>query len=320
MARTNPRNVRRRCSAGLIATLAALAVPAGARAASAPKISTGPAQLVGPATATLTGSIDPQGQDTSYFFQLGPTRSYGAQSAVADAGAGVQTVHVGLPVGGLQPLTRYHFRLIAINSTGASTGGDMTLTTTSVPLSLQILLAPDPVVLGAATRVQGTLSGTGNGNRAVALQANPFPYTQGFSNVGNAELTDAAGGFSFPVLGLTQATQFRVSTTVPPIVVSPVVIEGVAVRLRAHVGHARRRHFARFYGTVTPAEDGMGIAILRVSHGRHVFVAGTILRHAGATSSRFSRVLRVTRGIYLVLATITDGAHSSAYSVPLRIG
>jgi len=320
MARTNTRSPRLRSSAGLIATLAALAAPAGAQAASAPAISTGPAQLVSYATATLTGSIDPQGEDSSYFFQIGPTRAYGAQSGVADAGAGVHSVHVSLPVAGLQPLTKYHFRLIAINSAGASTGVDMTFTTTSVPLSLQILVAPNPVTFGAATNVQGTLSGTGNGGRAVALQANPFPYIQGFSNVGNAEVTDAAGSFLFPVLGLTQATQFRVLTTTPPLVVSPVIIEGVAVRLSAHVGRTSRRHFARIYGTVSPAEDGMGIAILKVRHGRHVFVAGTILRHAGPAGSRFSRVLRVTRGIYLVLVTITDGAHSSAYSAPLRIG
>jgi hypothetical protein len=314
------RNAGPRSSAVLIALLAALALPAAAGAASPPSLSTGPARQLSYSSVTLTGSINPRGQDTTYFFQYGPTRAYGSQTGLADAGAGSKAVHVSLSVGGLQPVSRYHYRLIAVNATGASTGGDGTFTTTAVPLSLQILAAPNPVPFGGSATVQGTLSGTGNGNRAVVLQANPFPYTQGFANLGNPQLTNSTGTFAFPVLGLAQATQFRVVTAGSPLVASPVIIEGVTVRVSAHVARTRRRHYARIYGTVTPAEDGMQIGILKVSHGRYVLVAGTILRHGSASSSRFSRVVHVTSGIYRVLARVTDGAHSSAYGAPLRIG
>jgi hypothetical protein len=304
----------------LFAALVVLALPAGAQAALAPSASTGAARAVSYATATLTGSINPRGQDTTYFFQYGSTRAYGALTAVADAGAGLRTVHVSLAVAGLQPLTRYHFRLIAVNASGASNGQDEAFTTAKVPLSLQILATPNPVPFGGTATVQGTLSGTGNAGRPVVLQANPFPYTQGFLGIGNPELTTASGSFQFFVPGLGQATQFRVIAATKPAVASPVIVEGVAVRVNAHVGRTHRRHFARLYGTVTPAEDGMQIGILKVRHGRFVLVAGTFLRHASPTGSRFSRVLHVTRGIYLVLAHITDGAHSSAYGQPLRIG
>jgi len=33
--------------------------------------------------------------------------------------------------------------------------------------------------------VQGTLSGTGGGNRAVVLQGEVFPFSAGFQNLGN---------------------------------------------------------------------------------------------------------------------------------------
>ncbi len=122
------------------------------------------------------------------------------------------------------------------------------------------------------------------------------------------------------MLGLTQITQYRVLTASAPLISSPVWVENVAVRVGVHVARAQRAHYARFFGTVTPAEVGMQIGIVRVLHGRNVLVAGTLLRPGGAGFSRYSRVVRVVHGgIYKVLARITDGAHFSAYSAPVRI-
>jgi hypothetical protein len=271
-------------------------------------------------SATLAGSIDPHGSATSYYFQYGPTRAFGDQTALASTGVDTGAVKVSVAVSGLQPLTVYHYRLVAVNAAGASTGAERAFKTTKVPLSLQILASPNPVLYGSNATVQGTLSGTGNAGRAVVLQQNPFPYTAGFTNVGNPELTTATGSFSFPVLGLAQATQFRVITTTNPPIVSPTTIEGVAVSVSAHVGRTHRRHYARIYGTVTPAIDGMEVGIMRVSGGRNVLVAGTTLRHLSATSSRFSRTIRVkSHTLYRVLVRVTNGAQTSNYSSPLFI-
>ena len=312
----------RRAIAGAAALTCLTATPmiATARAAvSAPTVHTGSARQISFASATLTGQVQPHASTTSYYFQYGPTAAYGQQTALADVPANVSAQNVSVQIAGLQPVTVYHYRLIAVNSGGAATGGDRTLKTAKVPLSLQILVAPNPVTYGGAVIVQGTLSGTENASRAVVLQSDPFPYTAGFANLGNPQLTSASGGFSFPVLGLTQATQFRVVTTTKTPVVSPIAIEGVAVAVNAHVAHARGRHRVRIFGTVTPAVNGMEVGIMRVSEGRNVLVAGTILRARNATSSRFSRVLRVRRGLYRVLVRVTNGALTSSYSQPLLI-
>jgi hypothetical protein len=320
--RTGGARRRGRMRAARIVALAvaalALALTATALAATRPSVSTGKAREVGYGTATLTGSVDPNGSNTSYYFQYGPTVRYGEQTAIADAGAGTHRVNVHLAIAGLQPLTVYHYRLVAVNAAGATMGADEHLLTTKVPLSLQILASPNPVLYGGTVTVQGTLSGTGNGNRAVVLQAMSFPST-GFQNIGNPELTTATGSFSFPVLGLTAFTQFRVSTTTNPPVISPVATENVAVRVDAHVGRTRRAHYARIFGTVTPAVDGMQVGILRITHGRGVPVAGTTLRHRNATSSKFSRVVRVSAGVYRVLVRVINGAQVSNYSQPLLI-
>ncbi len=203
---------------------------------------------------------------SSYYFQYGPTKAYGAQTTLADAGAGTATVKVAVPVGGLLPLTIYHFRLIAVNSTGAATGADRAFKTAKVPLSLAITAGPTRRSSGASQRSRARCRAPATATSRAVLQANPFPYTQGFATVGNPELTSATGGFSFPFVGLTAATQFRViTTTTKPVVVSTVATEEVAVKVEAHVGRTHRRHHARIYGTVSPAIDGMEVGIMPVN-------------------------------------------------------
>jgi hypothetical protein len=305
--------------AALALALAGASLASAAQAAPLPTLSTGAAREVSYGSAVLTGSVDPRGGATSYYFQYGLTKAYGSQSAIASAGAGTGAVSVRLAVTGLEPLSTYHYRLVAVNGAGAAMGGDRTFLTTKVPLSLQILSSPDPVLYGGTATVQGTLSGTENADREVVLQADQFPFTAGFQDVGNPELTGASGSFSFPVLSLTLVTQFRVLTTTNPPVISPVAVENVAVQVASHVKRARRRHFARIYGTVTPAEDGMEVGILRTVDGRGVLVGGTILTPLNAGSSAFSRVVPVKPGIYRVLVRVTDGAQISNYGQPLLI-
>ena len=43
-------------------------------------------------SATLTGTVNPNASDTSYYFQYGLTKGYGGQTAITDAGAGTHQV------------------------------------------------------------------------------------------------------------------------------------------------------------------------------------------------------------------------------------
>ena len=126
------------------------------------------------------------------------------------AGTGKKRVAVTASLGGLAPATRYHYRLVAKNSKGRVFGGDRTFKTKPQPLGVTLAATPNPVGYGKATTLAGNLTGTGNAGRQIVLQMNPFPYTQGFQNLGNPQVTDAAGGFSFPILSATLNAQFRV--------------------------------------------------------------------------------------------------------------
>lgn len=309
-----------RATAALLLALGALALALpSAAAAAGPKATTGGAKGIGYGSATVNGTVNPGGAATSYYFQYGPTRAYGGQSTIGSAGAGDKGVPVSVGLGGLQPLTVYHYRLVAVNGAGVSLGDDRTFQTTKVPLSLAIAISPKPVVWGAPVVIQGTLAGTGNAGRKVVLLGRPFPFTGPFAQIGNPELTTATGGFSFTLLGDADTAEFQVVTTTNPAVSSGVATENVAVSVSSHLARTRRRGFVRVFGTVSPAEDGAQIGILRITHGHGVLVGGTTLRHHTAASSSFSRVVRVHKGIYRVLARVVGAPQVSNYGQPLLI-
>jgi hypothetical protein len=306
----------------LVAGTLALILPVTAlAAASAPTVSTAGSSGATFSTVILNGFVDAHGQATTYAFQYGTTSAYGGQTPLAPAGNGTITIKVSQTVTGLQPATVYHYRVVAVNATGTTFGKDRTFSTARVPLSVQIVGAPNPVVFGNSFLVEGNLSGTGAANHAIALQANPFPYVAGFQTVGNPELTNATGGFSFPFLGLLQNAQLRVVTVGGTVVSSPVVLENVAVRVSFHARSAHRRGYVRLYGAVAPAEVGALVGFQLLQPGKSVNEGGTVVKAASATVSTFSRIVRVRHpGLYRALIKVSaDGAHVSNYSAPILI-
>jgi len=314
----------RAVSLGILAT-ALLAVWISPAQAATPKplppaVVTGGTSNVTYSSAILYGFVNARSQATNYFFQYGPTKAYGAQSPLAPAGNGTITIRVSQAVVGLRPFTTYHYRIIATSPAGATVGADRTFATPKVPLSLAIVGAPNPVVFGNPFLVEGNLSGTGASTHEIVLQVNPFPFLGGFKNVGNPEITNATGGFSFPVLGLLENAQLRVVTVGKPLVYSPVVTETVAVRVSFHVRHAAKRGYVRFYGTVAPAEVGAQVGFQLLRPGKSVNEGGTVVRPGTATVSKFSGRMRLRhRGLYRALIKVSDGAHVSNYSEPILV-
>src|SRR4051812_8398427 len=92
----------------------------------APAATTGPAPAVTDHSATLGGSVDANGAPTSYHFEYGPTTAYGSVTPSADADFGGVAAAT---VGGLSPVTIYHYRLVASNAAGVTEGADQTFTT-----------------------------------------------------------------------------------------------------------------------------------------------------------------------------------------------
>ena len=89
--------------------------------------------LVKASRAVLGGAIDTKGSNTTWVVNWGTTTAYTGGTVTGDplpgATGGTSTVDP-VTIGGLLPLTTYHFQVVATNGYGTTTGGDQTFTTT----------------------------------------------------------------------------------------------------------------------------------------------------------------------------------------------
>jgi hypothetical protein len=272
-------------------------------------------------SALIQGTVNPNGTETSCYFQYGTTTAYGSQTPSVAVGAGTSAVKVGRPISGLTPNVTYHYRLVATNSTGETVDGrDRTFTPSGIKLTLSLSTSSATVAPKGKFTVSGVLSGTGNANHEVVLQADPFPYAGNYTALGAPGYTNAAGRFSLPVSGLTQNTHLRVVTldTLPSY--SPTITERVEVGLTLRVLPTKRMGYVRFTGTVTPAQVGKTVKFqwLRPG-GRHPSSVGsTVIKRGPGGVSRFTSGVVFIRhghgGVYRAQVKLTRGAQVTGYS------
>jgi len=93
-----------------------------------PMVVTKPATDVTPSSATLNGTVNPNGLVTTWHFEYGSSTSYGNSTPLIQAGSGIASLDVTAALSGLTAGATYHFRLAGTNGKGASRGADMTFT------------------------------------------------------------------------------------------------------------------------------------------------------------------------------------------------
>jgi len=248
---------------GLVVALAVgmLGVFAGAAEAALPTASTGRATSVTTTTATLNGSVNPNNLPTIWHFQYGTTRSYGAQTPNQGPTAAVKrNIAVAAPVAGLAPGTTYHYRLVAVNSSGTKLGGDHTFTTAP---GILLTARPSPVTFGRSVVLSGQLfSGQPRGVR-ITLMVNPFPFA-GLRAVATTT-TDGLGRYSFArTPGVN--TQYAVSAAGRPAVQSAPRTVFVRIALTLGVSTSRPTSGQRvfFSGFSSPAMNGRLVIVERL--------------------------------------------------------
>ncbi len=295
--------------------------PRAPKPAQPPGAVTRGAKSISETTAALEGTVNPKGSETSYWFQYGTTTAYGAQTPTTSVGAGTTGVKVSQPLAGLALGTTYHYRVVATNAAGTTSGPDRTFTTKRIPLRFVLAGGALDASYGKPFTLAGTLSGTGAANRAIGLQANPFPYLGVFDTIGGPSTTNAQGAFSLRVAGLTQNTRLRVQTLEAPPLFSRNVTVRVAVLVTLRVQRTRTPGLVRLYGTVTPGEPGTSVLLQRVrSTGGPAGAGKTTARRVSTSVSRFSAVVKISRtGDYRALVKVTNGKQVSGESKAISL-
>lgn len=87
--------------------------------------------IPGETSAELTGTMNPNGVETTAWFEWGFTNAYGNATSQQNAGGGTTTIDINASLTGLDPGKTYHYRIAGQNSRGTSYGEDKTFTTYS---------------------------------------------------------------------------------------------------------------------------------------------------------------------------------------------
>jgi hypothetical protein len=320
-------SVRILLGAVLALLLAVSPATLGATTPVKPRVSTGGVKHVRGTSGQLDAVVDPNGVETTCYFQYGPTTAYGSQTKPMSVGAGLKGVKVGIPVTGLLP--GYNYRVVATNVQGVTATGGNKVFTGGKSNRLKIVIPKDKedeqtVNYGGTAEVSGGLTGLGNAYHGLALQGSPFPYTASFVPLGGLILSSSTGSFVFKVAKLTQNTEFRVLTVDTRPLYSSVITVRVAPLIRLHV-HALGGGRYRFYGTVSPGKltgivDLQKLEPQKASSKRSGpkphSVGGATLKKGTATSARFSVVLSGLTGTfhYRAYIKLPKGALVSGHS------
>jgi DNA-binding beta-propeller fold protein YncE len=122
-----------------------------------------------PTTVTLHAQINPNLSPTLYRFQYGTQTSYGYQTPPSESiGADGVDHPISSTLSGLEPATNYHFRVVAVNFNGPTSGPDQTFTTPGLPT----------VSTGSATQVTDS-SATLNASIQAGFRATTYHFEYG---------------------------------------------------------------------------------------------------------------------------------------------
>jgi hypothetical protein len=155
-----------------------------------PLVQTGAALDVGPSSARATGSVNPQGRQTSWYVEYGTTTRYGSRTSGRSAGSGFGTRAVSVSLSRLLTGAVYHYRLVATNNVGTTRGADLTFATTGVSIAARA----QSVVYGRGVLLSGAVP-TARPNETVTVYAQRFGA--GSPTAVATVLTGAGGAWSY---------------------------------------------------------------------------------------------------------------------------
>ena len=150
---------------------------------SMPAVSTKTASFISSSTAVLNGDINPNGVQTSYWYEFGETQALGKSTSRQLIGGGYVTYSAPGTVSGLKPTTVYYYRLTAQNQYGQVFGSTMSFKTTTTPSAQHF---PPTVQTKDASEIRSSsVTLNGSVNPSASSTSYWFEYGKNFG-LGNA--------------------------------------------------------------------------------------------------------------------------------------
>jgi hypothetical protein len=134
----------------------------------APTVERADVVVLGPSTARLTGTVDPNDLATSVFFEYGSGEVLDLRTPALSLAAGVDPTKVAADLVNLEPGTGYRYRLVAENEAGRSTSEPGSFVPGDPSRSGQSQQDPDGPAVTVSTRT-GRVSSSGQGTKCTIV-------------------------------------------------------------------------------------------------------------------------------------------------------
>jgi hypothetical protein len=276
---------------------------------------TGAPTGVATGSAVLQGTVNPNGEPTTYSFEYGTTTAYGRFTPSGSAGKGNHDVPVSYALSGLVPLTTYHVRLVAASKEGLSRGADVTFTTTSESTGGGGTTPPPP----------GSPTAPATPGSALPLAPEAVPELGHSINV-----TAAAGTVLVRVPGATSAVPLAGVASIPVGAILDTRKGTVALETALPGGHTQTANFHGGVFSVRQPTTGRGMTELVLRGPKPTCSAGgaraaaTSARrpprtlwgsdHGGRFRTRGSNAVATVRGTSWFMADRCDGTYTRVKS------
>jgi phosphodiesterase/alkaline phosphatase D-like protein len=183
-----------------------------AAGATKPTATTGAASSITKTTATVAGSVNPNGADTHFVFAYGTssTLSGASKTTSVDVGSSTTAVGVSVSLAGLTAGTKYYYQVQATNSAGTTNGAISSFTTSTATVT------KPTATTGAASSITAsgaTVAGSVNPNGADTHIVFAYGTNSNLSGAKTTASVDKGSGttsvsVSVPLAGLTSGTKY----------------------------------------------------------------------------------------------------------------
>ena len=153
--------------------------------------------------ATLNATINPNGFETTTYFEYGATTAYGSTTTPQSSGMGTVDLPLVVGITGLTHKKTYHYRVVATNLNGTTRGADKVFVTPAMPPPV-VTVPPQPLILPLGDSATFGFTATGGLPQTVRWRKNNVSIS------GSASLAES---YVIPAVALTHAGSYNVLVT-----------------------------------------------------------------------------------------------------------
>jgi hypothetical protein len=172
-----------------------------------PSVVTLPVSSIASTGAVVNGVVNPNGLQSRFWFEWGPSTAYNSTSQVRLLFPGTTALPTNAPVAGFAPNTTYHYRMVATNNLGRANGEDMTFRWVS---TRPTLINPERLLSG-----NFRFAFIGNSTQLYVIETSTNLTSTSWSYLGTASEAPAGSGiFVYTHVGAGSATRrfYRVNS------------------------------------------------------------------------------------------------------------